>query len=148
MIVTQVPDKNIPEVFARVKHLLEKALDRGLGEFHIEDIFASILKKDQQLWVALDEETGDMPMAFTTQIMYYPHATHLGLLLTGSEPHTIKSWIDEWQEPVENFCRTNGVSHMITFGRVGWEKFLGGKGFNKYYAVMSKEIKNEKSASD
>ena len=42
MIVAQVPDKNIPEVFARVKHLLEKALDRGLGEFHIEDIFASI----------------------------------------------------------------------------------------------------------
>jgi hypothetical protein len=148
MIVAQVPDENIPEVFARVKHLLEKALERGVGEFQIEDVFVALLRREQQLWVAVDEETGEMPMALTTQLLHFPHATHLGLLLTGAEPHTIKSWIDEWQKPVEKFCRMYGVSHMITFGRDGWEKFLGGKGFSKYYTVMAKEIKDEESASD
>lgn len=148
MIVTQVSDEYLLPVFTQVKPLLQKALDRGFGELSMDDILARLIRGQQQLWVGIDEETGTMPLAFTTEISHYATMKHLCLLLTGAEPHTIDTWMDSWSEPVEQFCRMNGISHILTFGRDGWEKFLGGKGYHKYYTVMAKEIKDEEPASN
>ena len=55
----------------------------------------------------------------------------------------IDSWIDKWIEPVESFCKENGIRYLETAGRDGWTKILKNKGYSKYYTVLVKEIGND-----
>ena len=114
MIVTIVEEKYIPAVFEQVRELLQKPIDRGLGEYTIDQIRDLVISGRQQLWV-----------------------------LTGAVPHTIKKWFDTSVDALEEFGRLNGANHLIFYGRRGWRKLYEKRGYREYYVAMSKELKND-----
>ena len=141
MLIYKVAEQHIDVVFPHIKHLLQKALDRGLGEITLDTIQGYCRQGHQQLWLGLNEEAKKIVLAFTTEIVEYPtRQKQLHLHLTGAEDHSIDTWIDVWSTPVEKFCRDNEISYIHTTGRDGWEKVVKHLGYKKYYTVLVKEI--------
>ena len=111
--------------FPLIQDLLQKALKRGLGEITLDQVKHYCRTGQQQLWIGLDEETKDIPLAFTTEIITYATGQkHLAIHLVGAKNHTIKKWVNEWSEPVEDFCKDNNVKYIQTFSRDGWLRTL------------------------
>ena len=143
MIIYRVEAKHIDVLWPYVEPLLQKPMQRTLNEIELEDIKEWLKSEVQQLWLGIDEKEQKIVLAFTTQIHQYPRQNHLRIHLTGATDHTINNWIDEWIEPVESFCKENGIRYIETCGRDGWTKVLKKKGYEKYYTVLVKEIENE-----
>lgn len=144
MIVTIVEEKYIPAVFEQVRDLLQKPIDRGLGEYTIDQIRDLVISGRQQLWVGLDPDTDKFVVAAVTQIN--PRVSgqkHLEIILTGAVPHTIKKWFDISVDALEEFGRLNEANHLIFYGRHGWRKLYEKRGYREYYVAMSKELKND-----
>ena len=128
--------------FPLIQDLLQKALDRGLGEVTLEQVKDYCQANQQQLWIGLDEDTKDIPLAFTTEIITYATGQkHLAIHLVGAKKHTIKKWMNAWSDPLEKFCRDNNVKYIQTFSRDGWLRAIKHLGYKKYYTSQVKEIK-------
>ena len=143
MIVYKAEPQYIDVLWPYVGPLLNKAIDRTIGEINLEDVKDWLKEERQQLWVIVDEQEQEIIGAFTTEIYIYPNQKHLRGHLWGTKKNTLKKWMDSWSEPVEKFCKENNISHIETAGRDGWTKALQSKGYKKYYTVLVKEIKND-----
>ena len=143
MIIYKVEARHIDIIWPYIEPLLRKPLERTLNEIELEDIKNWLKGEVQQLWLGIDEEKQEIVLAFTTQIHQYPRQRHLRIHLTGAKDHTIEDWVDDWIEPVETFCKENGVRYIETCGRDGWTRVLKNKGYKKYYTVLVKEIEND-----
>ena len=142
MIVYKVEAKHIEAVFPYIEHLLLKPLSRGIGEVTIEHVKEYCKAEQQQLWLGLNEESKNIELAMTTEIITFPSGQrHLIIYLTGAQEHSLENWIHDWSEPIENFCREHKVNYIETHGRDGWLKVLKPMGYKKYYTVQIKEVK-------
>ena len=143
MIIYKVEARHIDVIWPYVEDLLQKPLHRALGEVSLNDVKEWLKGNLQQLWVGIDETKKEIVLAFTTQLYIYTTQRHLRIHLTGAKDHTINNWINEWVEPVEKFCKENGIRYIETCGRDGWTRVLKKKGYEKYYTVLVKEIKDD-----
>ena len=143
MIIYKVEARHIDVIWPYVEDLLQKPLHRALGEVSLNDVKEWLKGDLQQLWVGIDETKKEIVLAFTTQLYTYTTQRHLRIHLTGAKDHTINNWINEWVEPVEKFCKENGIRYIETCGRDGWTRLLKKKGYEKYYTVLVKEIKDD-----
>ena len=143
MIIYKVEARHIDVIWPYVEDLLQKPLHRALGEVSLNDVKEWLKGDLQQLWVGIDETKKEIVLAFTTQLYIYTTQRHLRIHLTGAKDHTINNWINEWVEPVEKFCKENGIRYIETCGRDGWTRVLKKKGYEKYYTVLVKEIKDD-----
>jgi hypothetical protein len=143
MIIYKVEARHIDVIWPYVEDLLQKPLHRALGEVSLNDVKEWLKGDLQQLWVGIDETKKEIVLAFTTQLYTYTTQRHLRIHLTGAKDHTINNWINEWVEPVEKFCKENGIRYIETCGRDGWTRVLKKKGYEKYYTVLVKEIKDD-----
>ena len=143
MIIYKVEARHIDVIWPYVEDLLQKPLHRALGEVSLNDVKEWLKGDLQQLWVGIDETKKESVLAFTTQLYTYTTQRHLRIHLTGAKDHTINNWINEWVEPVEKFCKENGIRYIETCGRDGWTRVLKKKGYEKYYTVLVKEIKDD-----
>ena len=143
MIVYKAEPQYIDVLWPYVSPLLDKAIERTIGEISLEDIKEWLKEQRQQLWVMVDKEEREVIGAFTTEIYIYPNQKHLRGHLWGTKKNTLKKWMDSWSEPVEKFCKENNISHIETAGRDGWTRALQSKGYKKYYTVLVKELENE-----
>ena len=143
MIIYKVEARHIDVIWPYVEDLLQKPLHRALGEVSLNDVKEWLKGDLQQLWVGIDETKKEIVLAFTTQLYTYTAQRHLRIHLTGAKDHTINNWINEWVEPVEKFCKENGIRYIETCGRDGWTRVLKKKGYEKYYTVLVKEIKDD-----
>ena len=140
MVIHKVEQKHIEFIFPHVQHLLQKAIDTNLGETTLEDSKQSLLNGQQQLWIGINENTEQIDLAFTTQIIPYKTQKHLQIHLTGAEPHTLENWLHSWSKPLEDFCKENDIKLIECAGREGWIKVLGKLGYRKYVTVLVKEL--------
>ena len=143
MIIYKLEARHIDVIWPYVEDLLQKPLHRALGEVSLNDVKEWLKGDLQQLWVGIDETKKEIVLAFTTQLYIYTTQRHLRIHLTGAKDHTINNWINEWVEPVEKFCKENGIRYIETCGRDGWTRVLKKKGYEKYYTVLVKEIKDD-----
>ena len=65
--VILVKPEFVPDIWSRVRPLIEKALDHSRGELHSSDILRTILNKKDCLWVGLED--GDIKTALVTTII-------------------------------------------------------------------------------
>jgi len=143
-LIYKVEQENIDVIFPYIRHLLQKPLDRGLGEITLDTVQGYCRLGYHQLWLGLDQVSKKIVLAFTTEIITYPTGQkQLHLHLTGAEEHSLDKWLNDWSGPVEDFCKQNNISYIHTTGRDGWEKVLKPLGYSKYYTVLVKEIGND-----
>ena len=143
MIVYKAEPQYVDVLWPYIGPLLNKALERTIGEISLEDIKELLKEQRQQLWIIVDEQEREIIGALTSQIYIYPNQKHLRIHLCGSKPNTMSKWLGVWEKPVREFCKENEISYIETAGRDGWTRALQSKGYKKYYTVLVKEIKND-----
>lgn len=109
-----MPDE-VADVWPAVLPLIERGLDRSLGQYAPEDVLAGLLRGEFQLWLH--------PLGIVvTTISVYPQAKVCIILLCAGEQ--IHKWLPEI-ETIKAWARTHGCSAMRLHGRRGWKKTLG-----------------------
>ena len=119
MNVSLVPKENIEELWPSIEGYMARAAEYTYGRTVVADIKYNLLNKDQQLWVAFDDE-GEVYGAVVTEVQYYPQMTTLVAHYLGGKK--FKLWKAEMLHIVQRFARSNHCKVIESYGRTGWEK--------------------------
>ena len=142
MELIKINSNAIEVTWPYVKDLVQKPIDRTLGEQNLEDVYNSLIHGQTILWIAANKEEGIMGVMIT-QIVYHPQYKLLLLSLVGAKLHTINKWLDySWQKgsPLLEYAKENNCKRIEGYIRSGWLKFLKKHGFKKYNTVVTKDV--------
>ena len=143
MKLIKIEANDVEATWPYVKDLLQKPIDRNLGEYSLEDAKKWLVNDQWHLWVIVSETDG-IVVAATTQFIDFPMERRLGIFLIGSKKNTMKHWLElAWKEdsPLFEFAKKNAVKRFQGCARDGWIKVSAKLGFKKYYTVLIKDIK-------
>jgi len=131
IVTTYVPKEYVELVWPKIEDYLKGAADYTYGRFLVSDIKDGLLTKDQQLWVAYDEETEAVYGAVVTQILTYPRMQTLVMHFTGGIE--LPKWKSSMLQLLQDFAKNNGCAVIESYGRDGWEKVFKDDGFKKRF---------------
>jgi effector-binding domain-containing protein len=127
MKTSLVPREHIPVVWDSIKGFAERCAKYTFGRFTAEDMLEGLLTKDQQLWIAFDDE--GIHAFWVTEVITYPQIKTLVMHFVGGRD------IEEWQtvglSQLQKFARDTGCSKIESYGRPGWEKIWKEQGYEK-----------------
>lgn len=129
--IAGVPWDKVEPLWPLVEPLLQKAIDRSLGEYLSGDIYGFLINQEMQLWIA---GTDGIDAAMVTQIVTYPRKKFCNVVLIGGA--NLKSWIDS-QPILLEWAKEQGCTAVRSTGRRGWHRVLGWK---EAYTVSTKEL--------
>ena len=142
MELIKINSNAIEVTWPYVKDLVQKPIDRTLGERNVDDIYYSLIHEQLRLWVAVDKEDGIIGIMIT-QILFHPQYKVLALPLIGAKPHTINKWFfKSWEKdsPLLQYARENNCKRIEGYARDGWLKMIEKIGFKKYNTVVTKDV--------
>jgi hypothetical protein len=142
MELIKINSNAIEVTWTYVKDLVQKPIDRTLGERNVDDIYYSLIHEQLTLWVAVDKEDGIIGIMIT-QILFHPQYKVLALPLIGAKPHTINKWFfKSWEKdsPLLQYARENNCKRIEGYARDGWLKMIEKIGFKKYNTVVTKDV--------
>lgn len=115
--------------FDSVAHLLQPAVDRGIGAMELEDYKERVLTGYMQLWVGEG-------YAAVTEVLNYPRSRVVLVHLAGGE---LDSLIEADGE-LEKFARIVEATGIELVGRKGWVKALRDRGYKEAAVHLFKEV--------
>ena len=123
-----MPWDKVEPIWPLVEPLIQKAIDRGQGEYEAGDILAFLLSRDMQLWVS-----DDLEAAAVTQIIVYPRRKVCSVLLVGG------CGLHQWKNTkvIETWAAAQGCELMRAHGRRGWHRAVG---WQEVYTVAEKRL--------
>jgi len=142
MELIKINSNAIEVTWPYVKDLVQKPIDRTLGERNVEDIYYSLIHEQLTLWVAVDKEDGIIGILIT-QIIFYPQYNVLLLSLIGAKSHTLNKWFyKSWEKdsPLLEYARENKCKRIEGYARDGWLKLIKKIGFKKYNTIVTKDV--------
>jgi len=142
MELIQINSNAIEVTWPYVKDLVQKPLDRSLGERDLQDVYNSLVHSQLVLWIAVNKEDGILGVMIT-QLLFHPQYKVLALPLIGAKPHTINKWfLKSWEKdsPLLQYARENNCKRIEGYARDGWLKMIEKIGFKKYNTVVTKDV--------
>jgi hypothetical protein len=142
MELIQINSNAIEVTWPYVKDLVQKPLDRSLGERDLQDVYNSLVHSQLVLWIAVNKEDGILGVMIT-QLLFHPQYKVLALPLIGAKPHTINKWfLKSWEKnsPLLQYARENNCKRIEGYARDGWLKMIEKIGFKKYNTIVTKEV--------
>lgn len=128
-----VPTLEVAKVWPQAETLLAPALEMVTLFYRAEDIRERLVDDRMQLWVI--EDGARMRMALVTQILTYPRARAVSLVLCGGEGFGL--WKNVLQD-MASWGRGIGCRAIVGHaGRDGWERAAG---LTKIGSAYSMEI--------
>lgn len=113
---------NIEKVWGVVSPMLEKAMDKWLPVWEINDVKEDLITGKRILWITIDNEEEKVYGALVTEIMLYPREKILNIVLIGGDE--MKKWRECFLEKITAFARSEECYALQGIGRKGWEKVL------------------------
>lgn len=105
------------------------------GCYEPDDVLADILKGEQLLWVAWDEERNAVDAVMTTRLVDYPRRKVCSIpYIAGAR---MRRWIKEFQTTVEDYARNQGATGIEGGFRRGWGRVCGMREFG---VMLFKEL--------
>lgn len=117
------------EAFQVAAPMLQAALARGRGEYHLEDIKDRVVLGDLQLWLGEG-------YAAVTEVLDYPQRRIVLVHLAGGE---LAPLIEADGELVK-FAKVMGATGIEIIGRKGWVKALRDHGYQESAVHLFKEV--------
>ena len=134
--VLLVKPEFVPDIWSRVRSLIDEALDHTIGELHSSDILKMILNEKEFLWVGVEND--DIKSALVAEVVDYPRKRILRIVVwTVDQESDFDDWIKHLHI-IEDFARTAGCSHLEAWARKGLTRKLN---WEHEYSVISKQIK-------
>lgn len=135
MKISLVPKEEVIHVWGTVEKLLERAVAYSNGRFDTVDLYMDILKGDQTLWIAFDEDR-KIHAAATMRVVQYPGMKVLRIeSLAGGK---MAEWVADAHTTASRYGKESGCSRIEAFGRKGWQRVFakfGGKPFAVQYEL-------------
>lgn len=119
-IFQRVPMKAAIEVWQLVRSHIEAVLARSNGEMHSIDVFEAILDGRFDLWLAYTKN--QIEGCAVTQIVHFPRAKHLLVVIAGGE--NARAYVPEAMPQIEDYAREQGCNCVEITARKGWQKHL------------------------
>lgn len=127
MKTSLVPKEHIELVWDSIEEFAERCAKYTYGRFTAKDMLHGLLTKDQQLWIAFDDE--GIHGFWVTEVVVYPQIRTLVLHFVGGRD--FHSWLPDGFPKLQKFARDMGCSKMESYGRPGWEKMWQDYGYKK-----------------
>lgn len=113
----------------RALELIQQALDRSLGDYHLEDVVRFIAEGKLQLWATENSVA-------VTEVIVYPRKKAVLVLLAAGDLDEIRESIPM----IEDFAKAIGADRITLCGRRGWVRALEKEGFVEQHTWASKEV--------
>ena len=131
-----VNTEDVPDIWFKVKPLVDSALEHSRDELNSYDILKMILNEKGHLWVGVEDK--DIKSALVTTIINYPRKRILRIVVWAVERESdFDTWIKHLYK-IEDFARINECSHLEAWARKGLTRKLD---WNHDYTLISKLIK-------
>jgi hypothetical protein len=135
--VVALPLEALPYYWEVVQPLLQKAVDKGSGEFTTDDVYLRLLDKLMQLLVVVDREK--IIAAGVTEVVDYPQFRKLRAVLLGGE--NVHLWIEKMVEKLNEGAKAVGAKEIEAGGRRGWVRFFRKDSkVKESYCVLTREV--------
>lgn len=121
----------IEKVWDKVSPLIERALQYADGKFTIESVKNSLVSRNMQLWVYINN---DIKSCAVTQIHSYPNKKVCSVLFAAGQD--VHEWL-QFMTLVEEWARSNLCESIEIYGRPGWERLLG---WERIHVVIRKNL--------
>lgn len=133
--IRYVPHNYVLKIWGEVEPIITKALKRNDGELLSDDVLKALLKKENILWVGVQDNK--ILMALVLEMIEYPRKKALNILTWGTKSgYDYELWIKEFYK-VEHFAKINGCSFIEARTRKGLAKKLN---WEFCYSVIRKHI--------
>ncbi|MCK9543693.1 MAG: hypothetical protein M0R03_16865 [Novosphingobium sp.] len=119
--------------------MLEPAVERANGRYHVDDVYDHIMSGDTVLWAVTSGR--DMKAVYTTRLVEYPRCRAMEVAWMGGTG--VEEWLDPMLEVLEDHASTNNCAHIEAFGRSGWTRMLKARGWGLDASSFRKELPNE-----
>ena len=129
--------EDIDKVWGEVEPLLSNVLDKGNGEYLIEDLYRFVKERSLQLWIC-DDGT-KIVGAGLTEVTQYPQVK-VCLVRAWSADVGRAEWVG-FLTFVEEWASSIGCDAIEIFGRPGWERVL--PDYSKSIVILRKGIKHK-----
>lgn len=127
MKTTLVPKEHIDLIWDSIENLAKRCAKYTYGRFTAKDMLHGLLTKDQQLWIAFDDE--GIHGFWVTEVIEYPQIKTLVLHFMGGKD--FYEWLPDGFPKLQKFAREMGCSKMEAYGRPGFEKLWQDYGYKK-----------------
>lgn len=125
-------------MWPQVAGMIESAIEYFPGRYDLGDILEDIIAGRQKLWIAFDEETGEIAGCCTTKIYPYPMSKTMTLeWIAGSN---MEEWLPMGFKLIRQYSKDQGCDRMEGRGRDGWLKPLEKLGWKKCASVFEIEL--------
>ena len=140
MKLSDVNSRDIPIIWPLVQGYVESAMERGIGEYDIVDVFNSLMEGTMRLWIVYTDE-GEVKGATICELHQYPRMRVAVVLYSAGVD--FESW-GHYVECLEDWALHNGAEVLIAYTRPGLAKKLKDHGFTTTQHVVSKQISRGK----
>ncbi len=135
--VSLVLPPHIDAVWAKVRVILEPAIERSYGRWNAHALRMACLSGQQQLWVVFDDQS-EIVGAVTTEFIDYPARRILAVQFLGGKD--LEKWISIISERVEPWAAQHGADGVEAVAREGFWKALSKQGWKKSFQVFEKGL--------
>ena len=122
IVVTAVEPDFASRIWAKVKDLIDVGYAAG-DNFMPENILEQIRYGTILLWIAIDEESGHIHAAMTTELV--PMRCGLVCWMGQCAGDRMQDW-SKFHVQIEEYAKNEGCVKLVLKGRRGWEAVLDG----------------------
>lgn len=126
------------KVFPRIESYLESAAEYTYGRFKAQDIKDRLLKSDQKLWIAFEDET--IYGFVVTEVLMYPQIKTLVMHFTAGKE--LPKWKDAMLKELKRFAKDFNCSIIESYGRRGWSKVFKNDGYKEQFTFYELPVEN------
>jgi hypothetical protein len=127
------------DVWPYIENYMHGAAEYTYGRFTKEDILNDLYNKQQQLWVAVNED--EIYGAVVTEIIVYPRLQTLVMHFTGGKK--LPRWKNEMLATLQQFARDNMCDVIESYGRPGWGKVFENDGYKARFVYYELPVEKQ-----
>ena len=139
MIVSLVRKDDIELFYPAIYDYMDKCSKYTFGRFDADDIKHHLLTKEQQLWIAYEDNV--IYGAVVTEITQYPKFNALTMHFTGGIK--LPKWKQAMLKTLQRFAKDIGCMVIESYGRTGWGKVFKQDGYEPlltFYELPVEEV--------
>ncbi len=130
----------IDAVWSDVKGYLQDIVDHSNDTLTLELIYRSVMERDMQAYVAVDEQS-NIVGAVLTEIRLKPNDMKV-LTVIGVAGDRFTDWMPEGDRLMRQLAHTFHTPVVEMYGRRGWVRKLANSGWKEQAVVMRLDLRN------
>lgn len=140
MMISQVPKEAVPELWAVVSPMFEKALEYTRGRFDLADLYTAFVSGEQSMWVAFNDDK-EIKGCCAVRILEYSTFRSCSIEYISGEG--VEDWLEDGFTVISKYAKEMGCSRMEGHGREGWSRIIDKLGWSKFAVRYETELSGD-----